>query len=315
MQPFWEHFLPPYQRYWLFPHGLRHTWEQIQPFRAAPAQMDIWLVVYAISNDYNAPWRELLAGKFPPNYGYRHFSVPKSDGSRRELSEPHAALKALQYKILEKLLTAKPHPAAIGYRKGMSIADHAWAHAGARTLITADIADFFPSTARYRVRQFWREHPKCKSEDSVQLLTNLTTLRGGLPQGAPTSPMLSNLVNRPLDQRLTQVAQAHGAHYTRYADDMVFSWRERARPPSDFEALVRRILAMYGYRLHVQKGWQVWHASDAPLVTGVQLTTDGKVDLPPPMLQRMKALAQSPDAADQLRLAGYEGYRRMIRRR
>jgi RNA-directed DNA polymerase len=191
---------------------------------------------------------------------------------------------------------------------------HAWAHAGARTVITADIADFFPSTTRYRVRQYWRSHRQTTHDAEVQLLTNLTTYRGSLPQGAPTSPSLSNLVNRELDNRLNKLVTQSGGSYTRYADDMVFSWMNRHRPPSDFEFTVRRILREYGYRLNTQKGWQIWSRTDEPEITGLVLTKRGTVDIPDVMKQKMKQLAQSDDEYDTFVLSGYEGYRQMISR-
>lgn len=262
---------------------------------------------------YTRSWDELERGKLPPRFRYRHFSVPKADGSPRHLAEPGVDLKAMQYRIIEYFLhRQRPHAAAIGYRRRMSIADHAWAHAGAQTIITADIADFFPSTRRYRVRQFWKAHPFCRTAGDVQLLTNLTTYRGSLPQGAPTSPLLSNLVNRDLDARLKRLAAESGGRYTRYADDLAFSWQMRGRPPSDLEASVRRVLRDAGYRLHPRKGWQVWSRGDEPEITGVVLTQDGRVDLPPALLATMRDLARQ-DPTDP-RLAGYDGYRQMVTR-
>lgn len=321
---FWNHFLPYSQRYMLIPYPFRRMWDSIKPRRHTYQPNYIWRIGYLLSNDFpTTPWDDLLHGRLPPRYRYRHFTIPKKDGTRRKLAEPGVDLKAMQYNVIEHFLKfLKPHPAAVGYRKGMSIADHAWAHAGAKTIVTADIEDFFPSTRRYRVRQFWRAYQFKESryrsrplnDDEVQLLTNVTTYLGALPQGAPTSPMLSNLVNKELDTRLHNLVKQSGGCYTRYADDLVFSWRTRARPPSDFEQMVRRILREYGYRLHPRKGWGVWSRADEPEVTGVVLTRRGGVDIPRPMRRLMDELARSDDDADTLRLCGYEAYRRMVRR-
>ncbi|MEM6529109.1 MAG: reverse transcriptase family protein, partial [Chloroflexota bacterium] len=190
---------------------------------------------------------------------------------------------------------------------------------GARTVITADIQDFFPSTTRYRVRQFWRNQTTYRggpqfNDAEVQLLTNLTTYRGALPQGAPTSPMLSNLINRELDVRLHKLVTQSGGRYTRYADDLVFSWQTRPRPPTDFEFTVRRILREYGYTLHPRKGWAVWSRRDEPEFTGVVLTRGGGVDVPEPMRKRIRELERSDAESDRLQLAGYNGYRKMVQR-
>jgi hypothetical protein len=124
--------------------------------------------------------------------------------------------------------------------------------------------------------------------------------------------MLSNLVNKQLDIRLFKLVKQHNGRYTRYADDMVFSWQTRSRPPSDFEFTVRRILREYGYRLHPRKGWAVWSRNDEPQVTGLVLTKRGEVDVPDSMREIMKELRRSDDENDLFRLAGYEGYRQML---
>src|SRR5262249_11044615 len=156
-------------------------------------------------------------------------------------------------------LAKPPHPAATAYCEGKSTADHAWAHAGAEVIVTADVRDFFPSTSSARVEQWWRE--SVDSETAV-LLTLLTTDRGGLPQGAPTSPALSNLVNLDLDAQLLRRAERAGARYTRYCDDLAFSWRHGSGPPSDFERGVRATLHAFGYVLHPEKGWNVYERDD-----------------------------------------------------
>lgn len=322
---FWEHFLPYRTRYDLIPYPFRNLWANIKPRRYVYARDTAASVKrLLLTDDYWAPpWDDLLRGKLPPRYRYRHFTIPKKDGTHRQIAEPGVNLKAMQYRVMEHFLSfLTPHHAAVGYRKGMSIADHAWAHAGAQTIITADIADFFPSTTRHRVRQFWRGYVYNESryrsrplnDDEVQLLTNITTYLGALPQGAPTSPMLSNLVNKEMDIRLHKLIKQSSGTYTRYADDLVFSWRTRARPPSDFETMVRRILREYGYQLHPRKGWGVWSRADEPEVTGVILTRRGGVDVPPPMQQLMDELTRSDDDYDAFRLEGYEAYRRMVRR-
>jgi len=147
---------------------------------------------------------------------------PKKDGGRREIAEPDAPLKRVQYQIIARYFKGeRPHAAAVAYQKGKSTADHVWAHAGAEVVVTADVQDFFPSTRADRVEDWWRERV---DDDTARLLTLLTTLRGGLPQGAPTSPGLSNFVNGELDARLARRAEAAGARYTRYCDDLAFSW-------------------------------------------------------------------------------------------
>ena len=253
----------------------------------------------------------LAAESLHPHFHYRHFTKPKRGGGRREIAAPDSKLKALQQVILARYLAGQqPHPAALAYRRGKSTADQVWAHVGADVLVTADVQDFFPSTREWRVENWWRE--RVEDDDLARLLTLLTTERGGLPQGAPTSPALSNLVNRELDVRLTQRADlAGGARYTRYCDDLAFSWRG-SEPPSDFETGVRTLLLEFGYTLHAEKGWRVQYRRDEPELVGVILTRRGRVRLPDAMHEAMRTLAWSDDPRDAARLAGYEGYEAMI---
>jgi RNA-directed DNA polymerase len=255
----------------------------------------------------------LNSGKLPPDMRYCHFTKAKKDGTARELAEPSPSLKKAQQLILKKILkNALIHPVAVGFRRKKSIAHHAWAHAGASLIITADIEDFFPRTRKDRVEAWWRT--QYEDEEAARILTLLTTYRGGLPQGAPTSPALSNAVNHALDEALAERARFSGGNYTRYADDMVFSWTY-GEPPSDFEAGVRSALAEFGYTLHPQKGWQMWDKRDQPQVTGLVLKKNGQVDLPPEVRKIMRHLERSDSAYDASRLAGYYAYESMVTQR
>jgi RNA-directed DNA polymerase len=258
--------------------------------------------------------REVVAaGSLAPYLGYRRFHKPKKDGGRREIAEPDPRLKRLQQEVVTRYLTTEtPHPAAVAYQPGKSTADHVWAHAGAAVLVTADVRDFFPCTRADRVETWWRDRA---DDDTARLLTLLTTLDGGLPQGAPTSPALSNLVNVELDARLATRAAAAGARYTRYCDDLAFSWPVDGGPPSGFERVVRAALHEFGYELHSEKGWRVHERRDEPEVTGLVLTRSGRVRLPARLRQLMRMLSRSRDGHDLERLAGYRGYAAMVARR
>ncbi len=287
----------------LYQPPVKHQWEWA-----------LYMMAYRLGLNLETAYCLMEPGQLPPRYRYRHFTVPKKDGTRREIVEPGPNMKAAQRRILQVYLNKlKPHHAALGFRRKKSIADHARAHAGAARIITADIEDFFPNTSRQRVKTFWRQQGYSTLE--VRLLTALTTYRGALPQGAPTSPLLSNLVNYELDAALDRRVKQSGGTYTRYSDDMVFSWPDLASPPADFEQTVRALLREMGYALHPRKGWCVWVRRDEPQVTGVVLKRDGSVDIPDSIRRIMRELEYSADPADRARLAGYTGYELMIRGR
>jgi hypothetical protein len=250
-------------------------------------------------------------GTLWPHFHYQRYRKPKKGGGWRDIAEPDERLKRLQREIVARYFRAEQsHPAAVAYQKGKSTADHVWAHAGAAVVVTADVRDFFPSTAAHRVEAWWRERA---DEDTARLLTRLTTSRGGLPQGAPTSPGLSNFVNRDLDERLARRAAAAGARFTRYCDDLAFSWPGGAGPPAGFEAAVRSALAEAGYELHPEKGWRLHLRGDEPEITGVVLTRSGGARLPERLRREMAALGRGP--RDLRRLEGYRAYAAMVTRR
>jgi RNA-directed DNA polymerase len=152
---------------------------------------------------------------------YQEFSVPKRSGGKRTIASPEPALKILQRRILRRVLARlRCHPAATGFEKRYSIAINALAHVHKAVVVRMDIRDFFGSTKANRVQKYFQRIGWDK--ETAGLLTTICTYRGALPQGAPTSPRLSNLLCGRLDARLTALAKRYGATYSRYADDMTF---------------------------------------------------------------------------------------------
>ena len=209
---------------------------------------------------------------------YRHFTVPKRGGGIRFIHEPHPELKRMQRRILRRLLRRLAcHPAATGFRPGLSIVHNAIPHVGKAVVVRMDIRNFFLNTRAERVARYFRFLGW--KRQAVNVLCRLCTDMGGLPQGAPTSPMLSNLVNYPLDARLAALARRLGADYTRYVDDLTFSFAED--DPSAVRYLVRRtkgILAEYGYWIHHRKKLRICRQHQQQLVTG--LVVNRQVNLP-----------------------------------
>ena len=166
--------------------------------------------------------------------GYVAFVVPKRTGGERRIHAPRAALKKIQRQILGAILARIPtHEACHGFVKGRSIVTNAAPHEGAAVVVKIDLADFFPTIHFRRVAGLFASYGY--SPEVARLLAGLCTHRpkmpdgrvawpGVLPQGAPTSPALANIVCRRLDARLSKLAARVGARYTRYADDLTFSF-------------------------------------------------------------------------------------------
>jgi RNA-directed DNA polymerase len=128
----------------------------------------------------------------------------------------------LQRRILYRLLNPLPmHPSATGFVRGRSIVDNARPHVGSGVVINLDLADFFPTITTERVAAMFRGLGW--DSDSATILSRICSDEGRLPQGAPTSPAISNLVCRRLDERLSGLVTSFKGHYTRYADDITLS--------------------------------------------------------------------------------------------
>src|SRR5262245_22800337 len=267
---------------------------------------------------------------------YRLFTLPKRSGGTRQILAPDDRLKEVQRRILRRLLRRlRCHPAAAGFERGWSIVTNALPHAGKPVVVRLDLKNFFPSTRAHRVRKYFRKIGW--NREAAWLLARLCTHQGGLPQGAPTSPRLSNLVNCRLDARLAGLAAYSGPRhyrnprtgeriratenrigvtYTRYADDLTFSFdADDAKAIHDLIWRVRRIVAQEGYELHLRKKFQIRRRHQRQVVTG--LVVNDRVDLPRTTRRWLRAvehrLARSGRATlTPAQLAGWRSLQQMI---
>jgi RNA-directed DNA polymerase len=208
------------------------------------------------------------------HYHFRFFE--KKSGGARLIESPKARLKALQRKILAEILNRVPaHPAAHGFVRGRSIRTFAEPHTGRVAVLRMDLKDFFPSVRRARVQALFRTlgYPEMVADLLGGLVTTrtprdvLSGFKGDgladlrrmyeqshLPQGAPTSPTLANACCWRLDCRLAGLAEAAGAAYTRYADDVAFSGDAGfARGVMRFAAHVGAIVLEEGLAVNFRK--------------------------------------------------------------
>ena len=158
---------------------------------------------------------------------YRTFTIPKgSQGGMRRIDAPRVALKIVQ-KWLSVQLERKFTPAShvYGFVKGRSHVDAAIVHCNSHWIFSADIVDFFQSTPISAVAGALCDLGY--GQDGAILLGNISCLDGALAQGAPSSPVLSNLCFQNIDISLLEIATHYGVRLTRYADDIVFSGARR----------------------------------------------------------------------------------------
>jgi RNA-directed DNA polymerase len=163
---------------------------------------------------------------------YNLFEVKKKNGSFRQIIAPTGTLKYIQFR-LSKLLSQvyRPRASAHGFIKNKSILTNAKVHLRQKCLLNIDLKDFFPTINFGRVRGLFQAKPFNFSGEVATTLAQICCYNGALPQGAPTSPVISNMICSRLDRQLHNLARACKCRYSRYADDLTFS-TYRSRLPN-----------------------------------------------------------------------------------
>ena len=201
-----------------------------------------------------------------PRPFYRYFTIPKNNGKVRKIAEPLPALKEVQHFILKNVLEKVPCSTyAKAYRAKISLKSNAKFHRNQAVLVKMDLQDYFPNLHASRVYQLF--HNEFGYSESVSmLLTGLCTLNEGLPQGAPTSPYLSNLLTVDLDEAIANFCKDNGKlRYTRYADDISISG---TMDPKRVICGVSRIISDYKLKVNKEKTVVV-RQHDRQIVTGI----------------------------------------------
>lgn len=161
--------------------------------------------------------------------GYKEFELPKKNGTRTiNYLSRDSELWELQRRLLDNYLIKQDLPICVkGFKKGESYKSFLSEHIGAKFFLRVDIASFFPSISDSCIKNELTNILTCNSNDEkdklLDLICDIVTLENKLPQGACTSPMISNLVMARIDQRITKYCQVFNICYTRYADDLLFS--------------------------------------------------------------------------------------------
>ena len=280
--------------------------QQMQPVHAAKS----WDIPSIESEGDLADWLQLTAselewfadrkhlGRHPhtnpklQHYNYRVLS--KRSGHIRLIEAPKPRLKEIQREILASILDKiPPHSAAHGFLKGRSIRTFVSPHVGQQVVLRMDLRDFFPSITAARIQTVFRTmgYPETVADLLGCLCTTATPrkvwagieadplllqdakalhTRCHLPQGAPTSPSLANLCCYRIDCRLNGLANAVGAKYTRYADDLAFS------AGSDFHRNAQRF-ATHVAAILMEEGFAVNHRKTRIMRQGVRQHLAGLV--------------------------------------
>lgn len=203
---------------------------------------------------------------FPLKNKPRKFAKKLDPVKKRWIDNPVDPLKAIQSRVQERILYPLLLPEhLLGGVKGRCIQDNARLHQGARCLITIDIKNFYPSIKPAQVRSVFQKTLNCSSSVAF-LLTGLTTCRDRLPQGAPTSPLLANLVLSSFDSEIRSVCDEHQIRYSSWVDDLAFSGDSPAHVIGDVVAT----LIKAGFRVSHRKIKQM-NSRDRKVLNGLVL--------------------------------------------
>lgn len=225
---------------------------------------------------------------------YQTFHIPKPGGKKRLIQHPGSGLKAIQQtlnKYLQAVYYTVRSESAHGFiicptddLQPRNIYTNALAHRSGEWLLNIDFKDFFHTITTTHLKNLFR-HLFFFSPELTTALTTLTTWQSRLPMGAPTSPVLSNLVCLNLDYQMEQLALQHSAVYTRYADDITFSFR--TQPSPDWMKDVMVIVLQNGFTIQQEK-MRLQTRMEKPEITGLVMGDGPLPSISKAWLKRLK---------------------------
>ncbi len=196
---------------------------------------------------------------------YSSFEIPKKSGGVRKINAPKDDLKYIQKRLADALWEYqvyiwkkyKINPnISHGFEKHKGIITNARIHRNRRYLLNIDLEDFFNSFHFGRVRGFFEKNRNFSLPNEVAVvIAQLSCFEGTLPQGAPTSPIITNMMCQILDNRLLKIAKSYKLNYTRYADDLTFSTnnKEFEKNQHDFLTALKKEIERAGFKLNDKK--------------------------------------------------------------
>lgn len=201
-----------------------------------------------------------------PEDHYRSFQLRKRSGGYREILSPYPALLEMQYWIYNNILKKIPVSAyAHGFTRRKSIITNAKVHLNQKELLKLDLKDFFPSININRVIYIYTSLGY--TNKVAFYLASLCCYEQHLPQGAPTSPYLSNIVSSLLDKRLIALSKKYNLRYTRYADDLTFSGDSI---PAVLISYIKDIAEQEGFAINSEKT-RLYKNKGKRIVTGISV--------------------------------------------
>ncbi|MEI3551606.1 MAG: retron Ec67 family RNA-directed DNA polymerase/endonuclease [Acutalibacteraceae bacterium] len=229
---------------------------------------------------------------------YHTFSISKKSGGIRTICAPQGRLKILQKKILclltehvSELNQKRYNKVSHAFEKGKGIISNSKVHRNKRFVINIDLEHFFDSFHFGRVCGYFEKNRDFQLAHNVALdLARLLCYRGCLPQGAPTSPIVANLICQTLDMHLLQISKKYHLDYTRYADDLTFSTNDKnfLKLQEDFIKELQQEILRSGFRINSNKT-RLQYRESQQKVTG--LVVNKKINVARDYYKQTRAMA------------------------
>lgn len=215
---------------------------------------------------------------------YKTFQISKKSGGSRKITAPVGALKEMQRKLGSLLTDIYPNPSYVhGFAPKRSVMTNATPHLNRNYVFNIDLNNFFPSITSNRIIGLLRARPFKFNNQVASAIAGLTCHEGSLPQGAPTSPILSNMICLRMDKSIRRYCKRNQVIYTRYADDLTFSSnsslpdsivmidRDKGDPKPGIW-LVNTIESENDFKINPQKT-RLSREGQAKYVTGIKVNT------------------------------------------
>jgi RNA-directed DNA polymerase len=219
------------------------------------------------------------------NSQYTTFSIPKKSGGIRTINAPNPQLKILQQRLkihLEKLY--KPHSAATAFIEKRGIVFNACQHVKKNVVFNIDLQSFYDQIHFGRIQGLLISKPYSLQKDTATLIAHMCCTNKILPQGAPTSPVISNMICRRLDKELSLLAKENRAYYSRYADDITFSsiFSENngiyeTSPELKLGSKLEEIITRNGFSINYKKV-RLQSSKERQTVTGLKVNKKVNID-------------------------------------
>lgn len=219
--------------------------------------------------------------KLPEEHRYKIFEVPKRLSGFRKISSPKRGLLIIQKKLSQVLYAVyRPRPSVHGFTVQKSILTNARAHTRKNFVLNLDLENFFGSINFGRVRGLFISAPYNIDEKAATVLAQICCHQNQLPQGAPTSPVVSNMICSKMDRELQVFSEKYGLFYTRYADDLTFSTTRKVLPSGVVAAFdpgfsnivvgneLRSIIESNGFKINISKA-RLSYKTQRQKVTGL----------------------------------------------